>query len=176
MFGSKKRLARKLEQGGGQRASATVLKIENSWQRGTGSGQQWSYSKITMHMKLRLRVEPDGQPAFETSVQASFPGRFPLEGSKVQVLFDPDDHSKLTVDAPQEVDAPQAMASAESRAKVLLEQRSANLEAPGPSAAAPHVASPSDPADEISKLADLHDRGALTDGEFEAQKKKILGT
>ncbi len=33
-----------------------------------------------------------------------------------------------------------------------------------------------DPADEIAKLADLRDRGALTDEEFQAQKKKILGT
>jgi hypothetical protein len=37
------------------------------------------------------------------------------------------------------------------------------------------VAQP-DPADEIAKLADLRDRGALTDAEFEAQKKKLLGT
>jgi hypothetical protein len=33
-----------------------------------------------------------------------------------------------------------------------------------------------DPADEIAKLADLRDRGALTETEFQAQKKKILGT
>jgi hypothetical protein len=33
-----------------------------------------------------------------------------------------------------------------------------------------------DPADEIAKLADLKDRGALTEEEFQAQKKKILGT
>jgi Short C-terminal domain len=33
-----------------------------------------------------------------------------------------------------------------------------------------------DPADEIAKLADLRDRGALTEAEFEAQKKKVLGT
>jgi uncharacterized phage protein gp47/JayE len=32
-----------------------------------------------------------------------------------------------------------------------------------------------DPPDRLSKLADLRDRGALTDAEFEAQKKKLLG-
>jgi len=37
----------------------------------------------------------------------------------------------------------------------------------------PPVAKP-DPADEIAKLADLRDRGALTQEEFEAQKKKVL--
>jgi hypothetical protein len=32
-----------------------------------------------------------------------------------------------------------------------------------------------DPLDRLSKLADLHDRGALTDAEFETEKKKLLG-
>ena len=31
------------------------------------------------------------------------------------------------------------------------------------------------PADELSKFAELHDQGVLTDAEFEAQKKRILG-
>jgi hypothetical protein len=31
-----------------------------------------------------------------------------------------------------------------------------------------------DPADELAKLADLRDRGALTEAEFEAQKAKTL--
>jgi len=35
---------------------------------------------------------------------------------------------------------------------------------------------PVDPADELAKLADLRDRGALTSEEFEAQKKRVLGT
>ena len=43
-------------------------------------------------------------------------------------------------------------------------------------AGVPQGVAPPDPADEIAKLADLRDRGALTDAEFEAQKKKILGT
>jgi Short C-terminal domain len=30
-------------------------------------------------------------------------------------------------------------------------------------------------ADALTKLADLHDRGALTDEEFQAQKQKLLG-
>ena len=42
--------------------------------------------------------------------------------------------------------------------------------------AAANSAQPRDPADEIAKLADLRDRGALTEAEFQAQKKKVLGT
>jgi hypothetical protein len=40
----------------------------------------------------------------------------------------------------------------------------------------PASAPPADPVDQIAKLADLRDRGALTDAEFEEQKKRILGT
>jgi hypothetical protein len=36
------------------------------------------------------------------------------------------------------------------------------------------VASSTDPADQLSKLADLKDRGVITDAEFETQKAKIL--
>jgi Short C-terminal domain len=32
-----------------------------------------------------------------------------------------------------------------------------------------------DPMERLSKLADLHQRGVLTDEEFSAQKAKILG-
>jgi hypothetical protein len=36
------------------------------------------------------------------------------------------------------------------------------------------AAGPEDPLDRLQKLADLHDRGALTDAEFAAEKAKIL--
>jgi putative oligomerization/nucleic acid binding protein len=35
---------------------------------------------------------------------------------------------------------------------------------------------PTDPADEIDHLAQLHTSGALTDDEFAAAKAKLLGT
>jgi hypothetical protein len=43
---------------------------------------------------------------------------------------------------------------------------------PEKTAPAPVQASP---ADEVEKLAELHDQGVLTDEEFEAKKKQILG-
>jgi hypothetical protein len=53
----------------------------------------------------------------------------------------------------------------------------AGIAAPNPwVAAVPGGAAQADPADEIAKLADLRDRGALTEEEFQAQKKKVLGT
>jgi hypothetical protein len=45
-----------------------------------------------------------------------------------------------------------------------------------PAAPAPAPApAPVDALDELGKLADLHDRGALTDAEFAAEKAKLLG-
>jgi hypothetical protein len=43
---------------------------------------------------------------------------------------------------------------------------------PEKTAPAPAQASP---ADEVEKLAELHDQGVLTDEEFEAKKKQVLG-
>ena len=37
------------------------------------------------------------------------------------------------------------------------------------------AASQADPAQQLSQLADLHDRGVLSDDEFAAQKAKLLG-
>jgi len=39
----------------------------------------------------------------------------------------------------------------------------------------PPAAAPADPVAQLEKLADLKDRGILTDAEFAAQKAKILG-
>ena len=47
---------------------------------------------------------------------------------------------------------------------------------PQKSATASPPATEDDPLDRLSKLADLHDRGVLTDAEFEAQKHKLLGS
>jgi hypothetical protein len=47
-------------------------------------------------------------------------------------------------------------------------------QAQGAAASAAAAAKP-DPAEQLSKLGDLHERGVLTDEEFAAQKQKILG-
>ena len=38
----------------------------------------------------------------------------------------------------------------------------------------PGAAAAADPTEQLARLADLHDRGALTDDEFAAQKARIL--
>jgi len=56
------------------------------------------------------------------------------------------------------------------------EEAAAQQQAAAPQAAAPAAAPAStDVTAEIQKLADLHASGALTDEEFAAMKKKLLG-
>ncbi len=63
-----------------------------------------------------------------------------------------------------------------------LEQQAPQYQqqAPPPSAAAPAAPAPAAPApsmiDQLSELATLHERGALTDEEFAAAKTKLLGS
>ncbi|MDP9340611.1 MAG: SHOCT domain-containing protein [Actinomycetota bacterium] len=53
-------------------------------------------------------------------------------------------------------------------------QQAAMAQMPSVSSA-PGPAPVGDLVDTLTRLADLHDRGVLTDEEFQAQKKRILG-
>ena len=55
------------------------------------------------------------------------------------------------------------------------EQAAAQQQAAAPAAAPASAPASTDTAAEIQKLADLHASGALTDEEFAAMKKKLLG-
>src|SRR5262245_10215125 len=172
MFGHNKRLERKLREKGGIQAWATVLESEKQWASTGGAnvspGQAGS---MTIHQKLRLRVEPDGEPPFEATVKQVFNDSYgwhiPQEGYSVKVLYDPTDHSKLVIDLEA---MPVAPAVDRDQAIARYQSLTAN-DFPRTQGASP---SP-DVADELTKLAALRDRGVLTDAEFEVQKAKLLG-
>jgi hypothetical protein len=205
MFGHNKRLERKLREGGGREAWATVL---GSVDHGTSTGgfnvSPGQAGSITFHREFRLRVEPDGEPAFEVSVKQDFNDsrgwHMPEEGWSVGVLFDPDDHAKAVMDMTKMpvrpgVDRDQALARHEramawaqdpdARRREIEEMRAQAL-AQGQSSASAlqemiakavsgaQAAPRPDVADQLTKLANLRDRGALSDAEFEAQKAKLL--
>ena len=71
-----------------------------------------------------------------------------------------------------------AMASANTTAEFVQEMRAkaarGEFNVDGAPLVIGHGASPPDVADELTKLADLRDRGVLTEAEFEAQKAKLL--
>jgi membrane protease subunit (stomatin/prohibitin family) len=63
------------------------------------------------------------------------------------------------------------MRAGERRAQEAQAQQAAAQEAPAPAAAPAST----DTTAELKKLADLHAQGVLTDEEFTASKKKLLG-
>lgn len=103
MLGHNKRLERKLKDHDGKQAWATVLESEQQWASTGGTnvspGQAGSF---TIHQKLKLRVEPEGEPTFEAAVKQVFNDRhgwqIPEEGWSVVVIYDPHDNSKLVID------------------------------------------------------------------------------
>jgi hypothetical protein len=200
VFGHNKRLAAKLKEQGGRQAWATVLESKQEWASTGGlnvsPGQAGSF---TIHQKLKLNVEPDGEPPFEATIKQVFNDTqgwpIPQEGWSVAVIYDPNEHSKLVLDLDTMpvrpgVDRDDAVARHESamarlqdpaarlqqieemkaQAAALQERFAATL---SPALSAPRLP---DVADQLTKLADLRDRGVLSDAEFEAQKAKILAS
>jgi Short C-terminal domain len=204
MLGHNKRLEHKLKEQGGKQAWATVLESEKQWSSSGGMnmapGQAGS---MTIHQKIKLRVEPEEEPTFEATVHQVFNDlhgwHVPEQGWSVIVIYDSNDPSKLVIDVDKMPDGPgvdrdeavarhervmarvkdpearrqqieemKAKAAAQAQAAIGLQEMMA---------ARAQAASPKpDVADQLTKLADLRDRGVLSDAEFEAQKAKILVT
>jgi hypothetical protein len=102
VLGHNERLEKKLREHG-KRAWATVLESEKGWASTGGlnktAGQAGS---MTIHQKLTLRVEPDGEQPFEAKIKQVFNDSegmsIPQEGYSVAVFYDGDDHSKVALD------------------------------------------------------------------------------
>jgi len=171
-------LEQKLREGNGKTARATVLTAKD------GVAMQYSGihnnnggfggTDITRH-HYTLRVEPEGEEPFEAKIviRADKLGgpatAWRLSpGATAAVLYDPDDHRKVAFDvaAMQAANQGRRHSIVELAAAAAAEQLSV-----------PPVKSVSDPGseiDQLKELADLRDRGALTDAEFEAEKSKLL--
>ena len=169
MLGHNKRLERKLKERGGERAWAIVLESKEGWTSSGGAnvspGQAGSF---TVHQKLRLRVEPDGEQPFESTVKQAFDSSYgwevPKEGYSVGVIYDPDDHSKLGVliyliarGNKMHEHAAQAAQQQDAMFRQYIRSAAAS------------------PADDIAKLDDLRSRGIISDEEFERAKQKAMG-
>lgn len=139
----------------------------------------WWHSRLQGTYGIEFRVKfPDGTTSDgkERFLDASNQG-YVSEGDVVPVRYDPSDFSKVRLDVPA-LEAPLKDAKAAQGARV--DAAVARLGAPNP---APVVnlssgspgRSRSDPEDRLAKLADLKDRGVLSDEEFAAEKAKILG-
>ena len=203
MLGHNERLVRELNEHGGKHAWATVLESKQQWSSTGGwnkvPGQAGSF---TIHQKLKLHVEPEGEPPFETTVEQVFNdthgAHIPQEGWSVTVIYDPNNHSKVAIDLDGQFvrpgrDRDEAVARAEMAARMrdpdarrqLVEERRAQaaervqrtiqeiMATSAPGSQGTEQPKP-DPVEQLSKLADLRDRGVLTEAEFQAQKARIL--
>ena len=207
-MGSHLLLERKLRKHG-QAALATVVAVDRNDLLSQKESVPGGVGAPKSLCKMKLRVSPAGEDAFEVDAEAWMPGtKGAWEGMIVPVLFDPSDHTQIVVDQSDEAWKPAdhenmaarraaraaeqgadpertaavdrmrtaALADPEGFRKLMEEKGPAAFGLPGVPGAPPVVAAPTkDPIDQLAKLADLRDRGALTDAEFEAEKKKLLG-
>jgi hypothetical protein len=169
-----KSLEQKLRDGNGRTAPATVLDIEEgkslNWKSDTGpashgSGNTTEVRAALTKDKCRITVRPDGEPEFEAIVKVSDddfpPPQYPFRPrTALIVLFDPNDLQRVAID----VAATWAKWEALTRSKAHEAAVAAAQSAP----AAPDITA------QLGRLADLRDRGVLTEQEFAAEKAKLL--
>ena len=208
MLGKPSRRTRKKLEEHGKRAPAVVLEIaEKGMAVTSGSGQLVANTEVML--KTKVRVEPDDEPAFEVEERFRYPQlSIPSVGSRLAVIYDPQDHDKIMIDRSVEGVATQfanvpglqgtdlqglmntvQQAEAQTQdpqelARILQQQlgTSVNVQQdtsgvtfgtpPAGFGAAP---AEEDPVDKLAKLAELREKGMLTDAEFESQKARILG-
>jgi hypothetical protein len=212
MFGDNRKLQRKLREKGCQ-ARAEVLEAERT-NRTLTRGNDSIAAATKVIWKLKLRVQPTDEPAFEVEIKDGW-DQFgsPRAGTQVPVLYDPDDHSKVVLDDSDQAAIDTFMADSKEKEAArgigekdastmdeLKREAIADPEAfrrrmsslrkggdgptvvsgadalaklagdPGPKST-PEV----DRVEQLTKLADLRDRGVLSNEEFEQQKRRILG-
>ena len=183
-----RRARRKLEQDG-IHAPATVLEIAGRGMAIT-HGSEAIVSNTELALKLRLRVEPPGQLPFEVECKLRFPQlAVPPVGGRIAVVYDPDDPETIMLDAspagmlaganlrPDQIasiEAARELASAGASPEAIM-ARVNEIRAQAGVPPAQVLGAPPDPIDQLTKLAELRDRGVLTDAEFQAQKARILG-
>ena len=149
-------LAQALQQRG-IRATGTVLEVLKPWMNVV-------VNNVYIRRRLRLRIQRlDGTPAYEGIFKGLFMlGEIPSVGDRLTLRVDPAN--------PQHFDYDKDSSSA---AAATAPHSSAHSFDSGSSAEASE-SSHTNLAHELSRLADLHQRGALTDSEFAAAKKKLL--
>ena len=146
--------ARSLQQQG-IRATGIVLEVFKPWMNVV-------INNVYIRRRLRLRIQrEDGAPPYEGILKGLFMlGEIPSVGDRLSLRVDPAN--------PQHFDYDKA-----STDTATAQAASAAASDPGSFAEASE-SSRQNLADELSRLADLRDRGALTDSEFAAAKKKLL--
>ncbi len=98
MFGNNTRRLHKLQEHDGVKAHAKIIEANRTHMAFT-SGDPSIVANTTIIWKLKLAVQPDGQPPFMTQLEQRY-GQFenPSPGDALIVFYDPSDPSKVAID------------------------------------------------------------------------------
>jgi hypothetical protein len=198
MLGKPSRRTRRKLEAHGRIASAVVLEISDRGMAIT-NGSEGIVANTEVAHKTRLRVEPEGEPAFEVHQRFRYPQlAVPGVGSRVSVRYDPDDHDHIMIDSSESaVLATMSTKTGLDLGGLLSTIRNTKADHPGDRQAMQHAllaslgqdtagfGSPpttpgagssagADPIGQLERLAGLHASGGLTDAEFSAAKARIL--
>jgi hypothetical protein len=192
MLGKLSNRTRKRLEESGRTATATVLEIASRGMTIT-SGNDQIVANTKVVLKTRLRVEPDGEPAFEVDQRFRYSQfAIPAVGTQLAVVYDPDDHDKIMLSedpaavteaafttaglSPEQMDLINQLSQAKSSGMDRDAMRDMAREWGETHGATiidgSHTAEPV--VDQLAKLADLRDKGVVTEAEFQDQKAKIL--
>jgi hypothetical protein len=170
MGGEEDRLERALRERGAQ-AGAEILAAQKTTNVVMEGGDTWFV------WRLKLRVRPCAAPSFEADVRHRYvAGETPAVGSKLTVLYDPSDHAAVCVarngpsdQAAVSVDGMRpTSAGAPTEAKQAVRRLAADL------GAIEERRRSTARLEHLTRAADLHEQGVLTDAEFEKLKQRIL--
>jgi hypothetical protein len=162
-------------------AKAQFVSIHDGLVSKTSLGHQGGVTATSVgHETCRLRVTPeDGQPEFESELSLWGSAANDVNytaGRWTYVLYDPDKPDRCEIDRDRL--AKEFGLRPDGGKPHMIPRDPATLgisiTGPGTEALASLLTPKPDVAEELTKLADLRDRGVLTEVEFEAQKAKIL--
>src|SRR3954468_2583478 len=189
-----RRTQRKLEDHG-THAPATVLAISDRGMTVSHNGGPL-VADTEVILKTHLRVEPPGEPSFEVEKRLRYDQlAMPSAGSQLAGIFNPEDHDELMLDpaGPAAGVMATVIPGLGSVQDLLTTVQAAKAEAGGDRQAMTEAllaqfgggaavvgggggfGTPPDPLDELAKVGELHRNGVLTDEEFTAQKRRLLG-
>jgi hypothetical protein len=134
----------------GIRASGVVLQVFKPWFNVV-------INNVYIRRKLRLRVErEDGVSPYEANLKGLFMlGEIPSEGDRIPLVIDPGNPKRFEYD------------KASGSQRSTRQERPMRTDRPTPSVGG-------NIAEDLEKLSNLRDRGAITETEFNAAKKKLL--
>lgn len=186
MFGKPSKRKRKRLEEKGVRAMAEVLEVDHSFVM--TYGVENVVADNDMDVRVRLRLEPEGQEPMEVTTRMRFAqGAVPSPGLRIPVIYDPADPNELISD--ESTGAISTMLGGDPSLTALAEMALGGASdqelvdaASGMFPGATTIsggATASPPAGDaavadLERLASLHESGAITDEEYAAAKSRVL--